>query len=195
MNNFEFKFPFSEQECIEIKMHSIEEALHCCTQIPMIYTMPSQEILLSVGSVKNNMYLFAKLLRKALANNLKLDSSIDKNIGYFFNQDLHEGRGNLKYEKFGEIEFWVGQSYQLWAYRSASWLYNNKHGDIVFEITPLYLPENQNFDQQKYQEFMKNYAPICTKIIPQSIVESWLQKAECILHEIEDHIHAGHNHN
>ena len=198
MNNSPFIFPFSDCECIEIKMHSIAESLHCCTQIPMIYKTPLQEILMSVGSVKNNMYMFAKLLRKALANTLPLDSSIHENIGYFYNQDLHEIsaeiRGNLKYEIFGALEFWVGQSYQLWAYRSASWLYNDKNGDIVFQITPLYFSENKNFDAQEYQEFMKNYAPILTKIIPKPTAEVWLHKAESILHEIEDSINSGHHH-
>ena len=193
MNTHQFKFQFSDMEYIEIKMHSLQEALHCCTQIPMIYCMPSQEILLSIGSVKNNMYMFAKLLRKALVQNLKVDASIQKDIGYLYNQDLHEGRSDLKYETFGALEFWVGESYKLWAYQSASWLYNDKDGNIVFKITPVYIPENQIFNQIKYQEFMNRYAPLHTKIISHETAQILLHKAESLLHDIEDHIQAGHH--
>ena len=198
MNTSQFIFPFSDHEYIEIKMQSIEDALHCCTQIPMIYHMQSsQEILLSIGSVKNNMYMFAKLLRKALANSLKLDASIHTNIGYLFNQDLYEVqddvRSTLKYEQFGVLEFWVGQSYKLWSYQSASWLYNDNTGTIVFEITPLYIPKNKQFDEENYQEFMKNYIPIYTTTISHETAQIFLQKAETILHELEDHISGSHH--
>lgn len=183
-------FPFSDQEYIEIKMHSIEESLHCCTQIPMIYKTSTQEILMSIGSVKNNMYMFAKLLRKALANNLKLDASIQENIGYLYNKDLHEGRSDLKYENFGQIEFWVGESYKLCSYRSASWLYQDVKGDLIFQITPLFFSQHQNhFDETEYQNFMKNYAPILTRTLCQETAQLWLQKAEWILHEMEEHVH------
>lgn len=194
MNSSEFTFHFSDHEYIQIKMHSIAESLHCCTQIPMIYSAKSQDILLSIGSVKTNMYIFAKLLRKALSGTLQLDASIQKNIGYLYNQDLHEERGDLKYEDFGALAFWVGQSYQLWAYQSASWLYNDKNGDIVFEITPLYIPKKQNFDVQEYQDFLKNYAPILIKIISKATAQELLHKAELILHKIEDSINSGHHH-
>lgn len=194
MNNSPFIFTFSDSEYLEIKMHSIEEALHCCTQIPMIYSMKSQEILLSVGSVKTNMYNFSKLLRKALAQNLQFDASIQKDIGYLFNQDLHEAGKNLKYETFGALEFWVGENYKLWAYQSASWLYNDQDGNIVFEITPLYIPKNQKFDAQEYQDFMQEYAPIHSIRISHERAQLLLQKAELIVHEIEDHSSFGHHH-
>ena len=64
-----------------------------------------------------------------------------------------------------------------------SWFYNDKNGNIVFEISPFYPwfnvenPQN-NVGFVTYEAFMKNYKVVIHKMISKKIFLQWLQQAK-----------------
>ena len=88
--------------------------------------------------LRNGLAVFQETLGDAIADRFKLHSSIAKDIGYMWNEELNETSG-LVYKDSG---FWVGCDHLVWTNRgyeylkTATWLYNNEKGEIILEITP-----------------------------------------------------------
>lgn len=69
-------------------------------------------------------------LEEILDQNILLDKSIKLDIGYLWNEILHNN----------DLSDWPGEKYLLWSSNkgsSTTWLYN-KNGKIYLEITPTY---------------------------------------------------------
>ncbi|MBP6870238.1 hypothetical protein KBC04_05120 [Candidatus Babeliales bacterium] len=120
-----------------------------------------------------------KLLRKGVHQELLLHKSMIENPGYLYNQWLNEADTNLIYltNQYHET-YWVGFKYQLTSHVYTSWIYNNKKGDIIFEMTPIYpaslIDESNPIEVANYKKWMKNYQPVVTEIIPKEIAQQWL---------------------
>jgi hypothetical protein len=77
------------------------------------------------------------------------------------------------------------QDYQLFGYKNkrASWLYNDKHENIVLEVTPW-------FDVRKYKnkvifkKWIKNYRPILKRTIAPEIARKWILQMEVLLRTV-----------
>lgn len=118
-----------------------------------------------------------------------LDESIDKNIGYLWNQNLWDEKNNLKYVVLPTgSKRWVGLNYCLWdGFEFESWLYE-KDSLIVLEITPIfnwnrYLPEEEN--QLLYEKFMSTYQPAVVRVLSKETILEWYKKADELLEIIE----------
>jgi hypothetical protein len=133
---------------------------------------------------------FVEKLSNAVAGNLYLHPSIKNNLGYLWNEEFQQKSG-LFYipTEDGTSSYWVGLNYFLWGTQgdanpyASTWLYNDEHGNIVLEVTEMYRWSMKEYDEKEgisfvsYEEFMKDYKPILTKIIPQKITQQWLKQA------------------
>ena len=138
--NRKFIFSLNDTESISIKLNKPHDIIHCCYEIPLLFIKNKEKILLGKDSIRAFISSLNTHLQKALLNNLKLPSSITTNIGYLFNKEINEERPNseLQYEKCENGNSWAGWKYNLWSYLTATWMYNDDHGNIILEITPVY---------------------------------------------------------
>lgn len=133
-----------------------------------------------------------EMFKSAIKNELQLHKSINKNIGYLRNQYLHDSiecrEGNKE-----ELPHWNGDKYHLFSTPGnadislVTWLYNNKHCDIILEITPGYKwffkEPDPNETYVSYDEFMKNYKSIYTATIPLSFAKTLLMQFDILLNQ------------
>ncbi|MBP9765135.1 hypothetical protein KBD08_02250 [Candidatus Babeliales bacterium] len=65
-----------------------------------------------------------------------------------------------------------------------SWLYNNEHGDIVFEITPFYpwcgRTKKSNPEKIPYKIWIQDYKSVLKVIIPKENVATWIDQAAAL---------------
>jgi hypothetical protein len=104
-------------------------------------------------------------LKQLLTGDFKLHPSITENIGYLWDEYLHDVELPSETDSKGHA-FWVGSKYLVWnsaRSKTATWLYEN-NGKFWFEVTPGY---PWHFEEPKegeslepYEEFMNNYRPI-----------------------------------
>ena len=127
------------------------------------------------------------MLTKALNGELILHESIDRDLGYLWNEYLKDKPGynfvEVPLEK--DSTMWVGQQYDLWWSRQCkTWLYN-KDGDIYFEITPGYkwhfLKPKNNEKYISYGKFIKNYKPLVMVKLENKVAKIWLRTVSRLL--------------
>ena len=122
-----------------------------------------------------------------------MDKSIIDNLGLMENQycqDLPYPKLEfvMKLSSDGCSKFWIGQNYEIWrTYNGTSpmvvtWMYNDVHGNIIFEVTPLYkwsfLPDDlQDPEFITYDEFVKDYKPLISRVISRDTAIEWLEQA------------------
>jgi hypothetical protein len=124
---------------------------------------------------------FKRVLDRALDNKLQLHHSITKNIGYVWNEYLHDIEVPMELDAMGS-SFWVGQKHLIWNARSsdaATWLYESE-GRFWFEVT---LDYRWHFSDPKegeefisYEESMKAYKPIVIFEVSREDLEQWLER-------------------
>lgn len=127
------------------------------------------------------------LIDNTIHGNSTLHASIKEDIGYLWNEYLHEN-SECHFVKTSTKEghsFWVGTDFLVWESlrNTSTWLYE-KNGAITFEITQNYPwhfedPEkNETF--VPYEEFIKNYQPLVITTIEKSVAQEWLAKARTL---------------
>lgn len=133
---------------------------------------------------------FKALLEESLSYNLYLNTSINKDVGYLWNEYLNDVRGNnlakQEMDKDSDLVRWVGQKYLLWSSPRdyTTWLYN-KNESIYFEVTPTYKwhfddPEKgENF--VTYKKWIKSYEPIAIIELKREVAQELLKETEKIL--------------
>jgi hypothetical protein len=158
--------------------------------VRVIYKDKNCSYLVEDDCIQSVLDIFCTLLDQSLRNALLLDDSILNDIGYVWNKELR-GDDGLRYEKMEGRDYWVGLRNALWSTPGdvepnlTTWLYNDKNGAIVLEITPNYpwhfrdSEPNEKFIS--YQEFMRGYKPYLKKNIAKDVAEKWLEQAKQIL--------------
>lgn len=130
------------------------------------------------------------LLKRAIADKLQLHESINKDIGFLWNEVLQDKGEMFPAYQLGGIEHWVGEKYLLWSVpgKYSTWLYQ-RGSEIFLEITPVYpwhFSEPKPTDQYySYEEFIKNYKPLAVVEISKETAQRWLQQIEALLKIIE----------
>jgi hypothetical protein len=132
---------------------------------------------------------FKYLLGRALEKKIHIHPSIKQNIGYTWDQVLHD-KTSIEYVITPESGMWVGKKNLLWSTRSSgrpsltTWLYNSDDL-IVMEITPTY---SWHFSDPKkgekfieYDEFMKSYKPFFKTIITPETAQKWIKQIDSLL--------------
>ncbi|MBP6869623.1 hypothetical protein KBC04_01970 [Candidatus Babeliales bacterium] len=164
-----------------------------CSKVTVYFVSHNNEFIIGQESAVEIFQSFIGNLKKTINNNLQLDKSIIKNLGLMENQYWNESQFQKKEfimvnSSDGSSKYWIGSRYEIWNFNGKGsqsinvWLYNDDNGNIIFEVTPLYqwsfLPdEPENPDFQTYEEFMKDYKPLITRVIPRQVAIEWLGQA------------------
>lgn len=186
------KFKLNAVDNISLDIDVELEKLLCCDMGLFFFESDSYKLLISRDSIRMVMATLKGLLNLTIKHELKLDHSINKNIGYLWNEELSEDNSALVHD---EEECWIGEDY-LWVsarsndnLKTATWLYNSDEGEIILEITPVY---KWHFDDPEtgeayitYEEFMLNYKPILFRTISKAVAQEWVDQAQNLLNIIE----------
>lgn len=200
MNLDTLTFIINNHEKFIINLNYPHDIIHCCYQSHVSLFLNNKDVTIGKSIIADFAERLKKKLILALSNKLKLHYSIQRNIGYYWNQELNEEDPKLFLIKEEEGESWIGYTYLLWGTDSSkknqqytTWLYNDADGNIIFEVTPTY-PETFIDPQdpakvQAYQAWMESsYQPFFTHIIPQNVAIQWLEQASLILKTIQDNV-------
>ncbi len=119
-----------------------------------------------------------------------LHKSINKNIGYLWNEYLHGVELPSKTDSEG-YAFWVGRKYLVWdsaSSKTTTWLYE-KDEKFWLEVTPGYPWHFPNSEEDTplipYEEFMKTYKPIALFEVSRETLEQWLKKVNELIPIVE----------
>lgn len=141
-------------------------------------------------------YLSTELVKEnlmhVLINDLYLHQSLNKDIGFLFNQYLYQRYQRCTFSGDSIIMYdlenvWIGKKYQLWGGNNVtSWLYNAADGSIVFEVTPVYPKtfSSDDFNHQDFFEWMSHYRPLCTVELSYPCAQKWLQQVTQLLKDM-----------
>jgi len=143
MNENAIVFSFNDTEKIILSLEKSLEYLDSCDWADIILVQKDQHILLSNDSIYYNINRFNDFLQKVLLNKLPLDTSDINNSGYLW-ESYSSGKSCM------------------------TWLYNDKNGTIIFEVTP----EESHF----------------IKKIATETAQEWLQQTHYIIQKIENNI-------
>ncbi len=187
----------SESELIKIIIEdciSFNEVDYCCSELQAYFVKKSEEPLCIGENIASSFFISLIVnLKKTIDNKLQLHQSITRNLGFMENEYCHD-LPQIKTEflmipsSSGESSYWIGSNYEIMkTYNttkpiSATWMYNDYAGNIIFEITPIYkwsfFPDDlQDPEFETYEEFMKDYKPLIHRVIPRDVAVQWLEQA------------------
>ncbi len=196
MKNKSFiKFEINEQKKIVINFFELLSNIDGCYEIKVIFIDGNKQFVID-GDIASHIFTsFVYFLKKVLNNALLLHDSIGDKIGYLwtqycfylFDEDL------LKQEFVYDKDGWIGMHYLLWGDELGVWLYNNKEGEIILEVTPWYKgPCVEDGDYSLYEKFLKEYKTYCVIKLSKDLVKQWLDKAEEVLAILEENTRIQH---
>lgn len=159
------------------------------TLVKFFYETKYCKILLYSDFFKEGVDVLLNQLLQCAENKLQLHDSVqDGLLGFYKNQYRQKkNRKNLTYAS-GEdnYSYWVGDRFLLFDFAGKgnpdSWLYNDKDGNVVFELTPVYPWFYSNPVPGeifiKYSEWMKQYQPLLKTMITKEAAQKWLVKLQ-----------------
>ena len=197
MSTSRIVFSLDKEEKIVIELQDAINRMHCCSEAPIFFVQGDQRYLLEKWMLSFNIPILSSLLNQALQNELPIHQLIMEDLGYSYAQYRFYSADRIMLEKFGFVfekvdgqYSWIGEKYLLWAYDMAAWLYNDHNGNIVLEITPVYKGNKFDFDGEtdftQYEQFLKDYKPLCIRTIPCEVAQQWLDQANGLLRLIAD---------
>lgn len=185
MDANDIKLAFNEHEYLKVTLSDPNLKTFLPTDYADIiyYEDNKPKYLLHHFWIENALEKINSLLQAALSGNLHLDQSIEKDIGYIWNEKI-QGRIEVLKDTSKENCPWVGMRHMFIAPPEGpiAWLYNNNEGEIIFEITPSYLwhfrdPEkNENFID--YDKFIHDYKPFVIAKINRATAKEWLKTTQ-----------------
>lgn len=196
MLNREIIFKLNDTQKIVITPEESLNDIHCCSRALITFNNGNEILKLEDDTLSHNLHILISLLTDAINNRLPLHNSLKKKIGYLAAQYSFYAYDADKLKKLGLIldknNVWIGKNYQLWGWDFAGWIYNDKDGNIILELTPRYKkgwfdPDDTN-KTKEYTEFLKNYKSYFTTIIPREVARQWLNQATIILEQINENV-------
>lgn len=199
MNKKQITFKLNNTEKIVITSEESLNDIHCCSRALITFNKGNEILKLEDNSLVHNLHEFISLLTKALNNELNIHKSIQNNLGYLGAHYSFYSLAENKLIQSGLVfdkNDWVGEKYQLWAHLCVwdftGWVYNDKSGNIILELTPRY--KGSWFDPDKpkkvkeYEEFLANYKSYSTTIISIETAKRLLDQAHTILKQIDKNV-------
>lgn len=180
------KFIISETQYIHVIPEPMEDNdCEVCAYSDLYYVDTKKNISIRFGYTETNQvsYFFGKSQGMTNLINGKriLYKNIRKDLGFKFNQFHANALKKQEYYKVMEYYFQGNNHKGILPYFS-SWLYNDKNGNIVLEISPIY-PwfDEKNPEKQPgfvtYSEFIKNYKIAVRVIILKENFKKWVNQA------------------
>ena len=159
------------------------------------YVYKEQNIALCRGPINYILEILKDCVIDVLQNKHQLDPSITKSLGYMQSQAKQKKyRKGFVYKQWPDGRMhWIGECYELYCahglYIPASWLYNDKDGTIILEITPTYRTQYRDktsgAPQIKYSEWMKNYKTLVKTMISKKEAQQWISRIDAFLKQME----------
>lgn len=152
--------------------------------------------LLSGESFLSSVYGVRLKLNQLVNNQLLLDNSICKPLGYYASQlNQKEKRKHFKYIKNPETghTYWVGYTYELFCPQClssiSSWLYNDVQGNGVLEVSPVYPWHFRAPDAREkyttYSKWMTFYTTYALVPISSTVAAKELLKLDQLISTVE----------
>ncbi|MGC2310017.1 MAG: hypothetical protein WA432_00145 [Candidatus Babeliaceae bacterium] len=196
---FEYKFfEFPDHEFISFEMpQSLEEICRWDFIIPVFNAQNEQKYDLCDDYIINILYGLRIFLNNVLAQQLQLHKSLQKDIGYMWNEYLQK-RGRFIYEVNEYGRSWIGKRYMFCESSQdcktdcATWLYQ-KGEQFYLEITPEYRwhfidPKPEEASKYvTYDTFIQTYKPYVLKEITLSTIHQLLKKTEEVIEAVKKH--------
>jgi len=171
---------------------NFDEVDFCCSTFQAFFLDNKQQSL-CIGQQFAGMFFeeFIQRLKKVVDGKLPLHESITQNLGIMENKlRIDFPRKNKKFimvsSHSGESMYWVGVNYEVWTTfddinpHVATWLYNDKEGNIILEVSKLYKwafirKNRKDPEYETYDEFMKDYKSLIHRVIPRDVAIQWLK--------------------
>ena len=177
------KFKISDTQYLKINVPNIDKQ-NCCNiwlEEDFFYVDESKNICIPfayqnlsdiVCSFIKNGYIQSLIDGKDIID----DSIVD--LGFEYNQSYNNGTSY----KFFTNYWFAGNSHKQERPYYGSWFYNDKDGNIIFEITPFYpwygVNKRTQPDRIPYKQWIKDYKIIVRTIIPKENIATWIDQAK-----------------
>ena len=182
MNNLT-KFMISDMEYLKINPECIhDDECEVCAQIDIDYVNEKKNISIKFGNQALSDFCYqmseSGRIQKLINGEMPIDSSITDDLGFECNQYF-----NAIKKKSVVINYLFGSNdhKQIRPYYNG-WLYNDKDGNVIFEITPFYPwhgeTKKSHPDFITYKKFMKDYKPILKTIVSKEKLKQWIIQAQ-----------------
>jgi hypothetical protein len=177
------KFVISDTQYLKITPQCIHaDDCEVCAEVDIDYVDETKNICLRIGNEPfcsfSRSIAKAKRIQKLIKGEMVLDPSIPNDLGIQCNQFFS---GRQKENLFMQYHFLSNDHKQIRPYFNG-WLYNDKNGKIIFEITPfypyVYETKKSHPDFITYKKFMKQYQPTIKTIISKKNLQQWIKQAQ-----------------
>lgn len=193
----ELFFDANGTEKLVISMDSQEaESMILFSFAQVDYVNNNKTMIINIDEIMRIKEGLQEELIDCIQNKKLLHDSIKTWLGFSYTQYLkNDQRKNLIYETLPNgYRRWVGIAHRLFdaipgQRIPVSWLYNDKDGNIILEISPIYPFDSHdpkpNEKFVRYLEWMKSYKPyVIAKIAPE-VAKKWIQQLDGLMKKIE----------
>jgi len=187
MNEKKVKLIIKNQQSIEIVNLNPEEN-HICMydELAISFVSDNKCHVLYRDVILGDLRIFRDVLKYVVDNQLNTDESIELDLGFHWNEYLHDLSTDEKTNKKDLSRYLLWSSGPEKAY--STWFYN-KDNEIILEISPDYPwhfiepKEEEAFDS--YDEWMKNYKPLFLGQVDKATAQKWIRQIDEILIQMD----------
>ncbi|MBP9764817.1 hypothetical protein KBD08_00590 [Candidatus Babeliales bacterium] len=182
------KFQITDKQYIQVIPEPIPEG-YCevCARSDVDYVDEELGLTIKFGQTEADMFYggfgTTDYVEDLINNKKYFDQDVTPDLGFEWNQFF---QGLIKDTDVLENYHFVGNDHTEKRPYFNSWFYNDKDGNIIFEITPFYpwhyATKKQCPDKIPYKEWIKNYQVIVRKVIPKETLIAWDKQAKLYNH-------------
>jgi len=178
-----YKYKISDTQYLQI----IPKCLHddscpTCTMVDFDYIDEAANISIRFGysfidsfSCK---FTEGNYIQDLINGTKKIDVTISMDLGIECNQLFAEKQQATIFMRY----YFLGNDHKKIRPYYNSWLYNDKDGKIIFEITPFYPWHGETKktcpEKISYKKWIKDYKPTLKIIIPKKNIKKWINQAK-----------------
>ena len=188
----EIKFRLSDKQYIQVIVEPIEKSsCGVCAECNLDYVDEENGLIIRFGYTEaetfNGVFGYRRI-NELLNNELFFDNKTRRDPGFEYNQYCQD---LIKDTDVVDKYFFESNSHTDMSSYYTSWFYNDKDGNIIFEISPYYRWFNvEDAEIQPgfvtYKDFMKDYQIIVRKVIPKETLIGWNNQAKAYKHVCYD---------
>lgn len=193
----EIVFPLNESENIVMRLEKSLDEANDYTNASLFITHGEDEYYLGNDKIWFLSLSLRDTLTPALINEFELHESVIE-IGYDFNESL-QNKPDIVKEELKGCDVWVGLKHFAFAGNDlVGWVYA-RNGELFFQVTPVYTgsgfapitgeycPAKDGDQIAPYEQWIKDYRPLISRVISKDIAYQWLEQVRDIIEIMEDH--------
>ena len=152
-----------------------------CNKSKIKYIDEEKNININIDYMESSTFCYfigeSGIIQDLIDGKLILNKKITPDLGFEWNESFHDSKKPTQGSKYHAFS---NSHLKIKPYLSC-WLYNDKDGNVIFEITPFYPWHGENKksnpDFITYKQFMKNYKPVLKTTIPKENLKQWITQA------------------